>query len=676
MTALQNKPRRLGNPAIAPPARALPRRVGVVGAGSIGPDIGYYLASELPDCSLVLVDVDSRALAQARERLAKYAAKGVERGKLSADHAARVMAGLTVTAEYALLGDCDWVIEAASENLPLKQRIFAQIEAVVGTGALLTSNTSSLPAHRLFEHLQHPSRATVTHFFAPAFQNPVVEVVEWDGADAQSIEYLRWLFACTGKVPIVVADHVCFMLDRIFDNWCNESGHLLEEATAAEIDSVAQELAHAGPFFVLNLANGNPIIVETNSLQSEEEGRHYLPARVFASVERWRTVIPGQSVAVSETVRAAIRDRLLGILFSQAVDILDRNIGSAADLDLGCRLAFGLRQGPLALMQAAGEGEVDRVLQKLALQRPGMPTRRRPLSAYSVSVRHLLVDEIDGVQVITLRRPDALNALHDELNDEILSVLRAGEADARIEGFVITGFGTRAFCAGADIGRFPALLGDAQAASDYARACSRLLLYLDAMAKPVVAALNGMALGGGLELAIRSHGIVAVHGTSLQFPEIGLGLVPGIGAVVIPYRRWPRAAQLMHRMLRTAERVSADEAERVGIVDACVERERLFPRAISLAKELAERPRRDLNGIADLPAMTPLEPRSADGRPLSIQVTRIMERAIVSAAAAPSLASALEIGYRAFGESACTAAAREGIEAFMARRVPDYLKTG
>ena len=209
MTALQNKPRRLGNPAIAPPARALPRKVGVVGAGSIGPDIGYYLTSELPDCSLVLVDVDSRALAQARERLAKYAAKGVERGKLSADHAARVMAGLTVTAEYALLSDCDWVIEAASENLPLKQRIFAEIEAVVGTGALLTSNTSSLPAHRLFEHLQHPNRATVTHFFAPAFQNPVVEVVEWDGADVQSIDifdgYSRAPARCRSSLPTTFA---------------------------------------------------------------------------------------------------------------------------------------------------------------------------------------------------------------------------------------------------------------------------------------------------------------------------------------------------------------------------------------------------------------------------------------------------------------------------------------
>ena len=82
------------------------------------------------------------------------------------------------------------------------------------------------------------------------------------------------------------------MLDRIFDNWCNDAGLLLDRASAAEIDTIATEFVHAGPFFVLNLANGNPIIVETNTLQADEEGEHYRPAAVFRSVEKWRTVAP------------------------------------------------------------------------------------------------------------------------------------------------------------------------------------------------------------------------------------------------------------------------------------------------------------------------------------------------------------------------------------------------
>ena len=123
-----------------------------------------------------------------------------------------------------MLQGSDWVIESATENLPLKRAIFTEVESRVAADALITSNTSSLPAARLFSHLRHPERATVTHFFAPAFLNPVVEVVDWPALGREGLQHLRWLFASTGKVPLVTADAVCFMLDRIFDNWCNEAG--------------------------------------------------------------------------------------------------------------------------------------------------------------------------------------------------------------------------------------------------------------------------------------------------------------------------------------------------------------------------------------------------------------------------------------------------------------------
>jgi enoyl-CoA hydratase/3-hydroxyacyl-CoA dehydrogenase len=93
--------------------------------------------------------------------------------------------------------------------------------------------------------MRHPARATVTHFFAPAWRNPAVEVIEWKKSDPAVVEYLRWAFCMTGKVPLLTADVACFMLDRIFDNWCNESAMLLDRATAAEVDSVASEFVRA-----------------------------------------------------------------------------------------------------------------------------------------------------------------------------------------------------------------------------------------------------------------------------------------------------------------------------------------------------------------------------------------------------------------------------------------------
>jgi enoyl-CoA hydratase/3-hydroxyacyl-CoA dehydrogenase len=663
------------NPLLATPARALPRCIAVIGAGTIGPDIGYYLKSALPGLKLFLVDVSQKAVDGALLRFQDYAKKAVARGKMSEADAAAVTSNLVGTLDYADIAGCDWVIEAATENLALKRKIFAQIEAVVRPDALITSNTSSLPAAQIFSALQHKERATVTHFFAPAWRNPAVEVIAWEQTDPAVVEYLRWVFCMTGKVPLVTADVACFMLDRIFDNWCNESALLLDRATAAEVDSVAAEFVHAGPFFVLNLARGNPIITETNTLQAEMEGEHYTPAPIFRSVDTWVTVPPGRKVEVTKDTAKAVRERLLGILFSQSVDIVDRKIGDSADLDLGCRLALGFKNGPLDLMRMLGEPASGRALMRLREERPGMPMPQRPFDAYQDFLRHILVDDMDGVKIITLRRPEAMNALHDEMNDEILSVIRRFENDPKVSGFVITGYGTRAFCAGADIGRFVDMLGDAPASAQYARDCSRLLVHLDRMKKPVVAALNGMALGGGLELAMRCHAIVAMKRAWLQLPEVTLGIVPGIGAMVVPYRRWPHAAATFNAMLRQAERLKASRAHELGIVSGLADD---YPSLIGMAAARVRELAGKVTPIGDAPVevgIEPVEARSTGGQILSRECIDIMEQAIREAAAAPTFAAALEAGYLAFGRSACTGAAREGITSFKEKRPADFGKT-
>ncbi|HUN70106.1 MAG TPA: 3-hydroxyacyl-CoA dehydrogenase family protein, partial [Burkholderiales bacterium] len=229
------------NPLIQTPTRPMPSRVAVIGAGTIGPDIGYYLKSALPDLDLVLVDIAQAAVDRAVARFGEYAAKALARGKMSEAEAAAVKRGVRGTTDYAAIRGVDWVLEAATEDLALKQKIFAQVESLVSADALITSNTSSLPAARIFAGLKHKSRATVTHFFAPAWRNPVVEVVRAKDADPKVVEYLRWLFCMTGKVPLVTEDVECFMLDRVFDNWCNDAAHCLDYATAAQIDSVAGE---------------------------------------------------------------------------------------------------------------------------------------------------------------------------------------------------------------------------------------------------------------------------------------------------------------------------------------------------------------------------------------------------------------------------------------------------
>jgi enoyl-CoA hydratase / 3-hydroxyacyl-CoA dehydrogenase len=673
------KYKKFNNPILIQPTRELPKWVGIIGAGTIGPDIGYYLKSAIPDLKLVLIDINQEALDKAVDRICAYAEKGRSRGKLSDEQADKVQENILASTDYQALAYCDWVIEAASEDIDLKRKIFSDVEAIVNETTLITSNTSSIPAERLFSHLQHPQRTTVTHFFAPAFRNPAVEIVRWEKSDGFMIEYLRWLFYVTDKMPMVTTDVVCFMLDRIFDNWCNEAALLLDNATPAQIDYASSSFVHAGPFFVLNLANGNPIIIETNALQTEIEGEHYTPAEIFKTAGTWDTIKPGEKVELEAELEAEIKDRLLGILFSQSVDILDREIGKPEDLDLGSRLAFAFKQGPLELMRGIGEQECTRILEKFSKTKPGMPLPKQSISTYTNFKRFILLDELDGVKIITIRRPDAMNALHDEMNDEILETIKQYENDPDVTGFVISGYGMRAFSAGADIGKFPTMLGDKQQSIEYAQTCSRLLSYLDTCKKPVVAALNGMALGGGLELAIRCHGIVAVNDAWMQFPEITLGIAPGIGGMAVPYRRWPQASSVFHNMLIKAEKLSASKASELGMINTLVDKHiNLIPAGVWLVKDLAEKQHK----IKDEPVtIAPIireinEPLSAQGQRLSAEVLDIMCNAINNAAAASSFSDALQVGYEAFGDSACTAAAKEGIASFSEGRKPDFAKTG
>lgn len=667
----------LENPLIQVPDRAMPDHVAIVGAGTIGPDIGYYLKSQLPSLRLTLVDVSEDAVANALQRISAYADKGLKRGKLTPSQASAAVENIVATCNYDALTEADWVIEAATENLNLKRGIFAEVEKRVAPGTLLTSNTSSLPAKQIFAELKQPQRATVTHFFAPAFTNPIVEIVDWAQLDPGHLHWLRYLFAATGKVPMVTRDVVCFMLDRIFDNWCNEAGWLLQQASASQIDAVAQTWVHAGPFFVLNLANGNPIIVETNQLQAEHEGSHYAPAPVFRSVARWNTNSPAAPVDVEETLAKQIGDRLLGILYSQTLNILDRKIGEPHDLELGSRLAFGFRKGPLEMMSEDPE-KTQQVLQTLNSERPGMPMPDRELAAYSPGRRFVLCDQVDGVRVITLRRPEALNALHDESNDEILALLREFENDDRTIGFVITGFGRRAFCAGADLGRFPELLGDHSAAVAYARACSRVLEQLDAMKKPVVAAINGIALGGGFELAMRCDELIGAATAQFQLPEVTLGIAPGIGALVVPFRRWPAASEPLLDMLFSGRRLGAEQARKLDVLCETVDDDRqLLARAIDRVRNLTKTGplNQQLRQEIELPEFKPTG-LSFDGSLLSAEVISLIDAGVRHAASTPGLGDALEVGYQCFGATACTPAAREGIEAFLAGEKPDFTRSG
>ena len=658
------------NPLIQEPKKALPKTVAIIGVGAIGPDIAYFFKSALPTIELILVDIDPKQLDTARISINNYIQKALSYKKISEKQAKDMGSGITYTLNFSSISNADIVVEAVTEDINIKKKVFEQIEACVGDETIIASNTSALPAKRIFSCLRKKRRATVTHFFAPAWRNEAVEIVDWETVDKELVQYLSWMFCSLGKVPLVTKDEICFMLDRIFDNWCNESALMLDIASASQIDRIAEEFVSAGPFFVLNFAKGNPLIIKTNTLQMEE-GEQYKPAEIFKSVETWHI---DRRAQVSEETANSIRERLLGILFSQSFDVVDKAIGSIADLNLGCQVGLGFRQGPFDIMHQLGESEVARIMNRYSQTRPGMPKQKKDFLCYQAFRRHILVDDVENVKVITIRRPNVRNALSDDTNDEIMSAIKEGEADLKVKGFVITGYGPSAFCSGAEISKFLKLLGNSEAAANYARDVSKLLRYLDGLTKPVVAAVNGYAIGGGFELAMRCNRIVATENAWFQLPEVTLGILPGIGGMVVPFRKWDKSTfSIFQEAVRFAKRISAKEAFGMGVITKIASSYAdLIKVALSEVNNIAGNVGRPRDGSVDIGKMEMVEKPTADDVVLSTEVDTIICRAMKRAAKAKTFEDALEVGYEAFGKVACSKAAKEGISAFIEKRKTNF----
>ena len=198
--------------------------------------------------------------------------------------------------------------------------------------------------------------------------------------------------------------------------------------------------------------------------------------------------------------------------------------------------------------------------------------------------QNLLIEVRDSTQIITLNRPNVFNALNAQVRVELEQAFTAAETNENIRVVVITGNG-RAFGAGKDIPEFVDLGGDGMAAES--REDHRVFGKIRNLSKPVIAAINGMALGGGLELAMSCHIRVAADTAILGQPEVGLGGIPGGGGTQVLPRLIGTGAALYY--LLTGENISVQEAYRLGLVDKVVPADKLMVTALAIAKVIGQK---------------------------------------------------------------------------------------
>ncbi len=197
----------------------------------------------------------------------------------------------------------------------------------------------------------------------------------------------------------------------------------------------------------------------------------------------------------------------------------------------------------------------------------------------------LLTEISENILTITINRPDRLNALNMQVIDELGQCVAEASADPLIRGIIITGAGHKAFVAGADISEFAAF--GSHKGEKMSRNGHRVFNSIERCPKPVVAAINGFALGGGCELAMACHLRIASENARFGQPEINLGIIPGYGGTQRLVRYLGRTKAL--ELLLTGEMITAQEAYSLGLVNMVVTQEELRAKCRSVLQKILEK---------------------------------------------------------------------------------------
>ncbi len=538
--------------------------VGVIGSGAIGPDLAYGFVSALartPNAKVFLNDIRQEALDAGVARIRKYVSKGVARGKLSPKAATAIEAALVPTLNLADLADCDYVLEAATEQLPIKRQILAQLEDVVRPDCLIGFATSGIPRAQIAAETRHPERCFVNHPFFPAWRSLPIEVV-LSGDEALGDSMLATLQRL-GKVPVVTADVECFAADDIFCNYCTEAARIVHDgvATAAQVDRIVNEaVGGGGPFNVLDLTRGNLLTVHCQELMRDAPtGSVWFeppPNLAAQGNDPWHA--EPTSSGYDKATQAAVLERILAVLFARTYFVIDNGICTAAETNWMTRTALGFNPGIVEYAEQLGAERVHAICTGYAAENPGFEVPKSIADkTLGTTPSPLFVQTTrDGdVAVVTIWRPEVKNALNGAVMRELGETFDALAADDSVRGVVLTGY--EGSLAGADIMELAAL-ETVEEAEALCRRGQAVINRIAGMPKPVVAALEGAVLGGGAELAMACHARVVGKRLTFGQPEVGLGIVPGYGGT----QRLPRLIGLDHalEMLRLGTPIDAATA--------------------------------------------------------------------------------------------------------------------
>jgi enoyl-CoA hydratase/carnithine racemase len=369
----------------------------------------------------------------------------------------------------------------------------------------------------------------------------------------------------------------------------------------------------------------------------------------------WETAARGEQVEYSKEIYEAISSRAMGAFFGIACEIVESGITNIGDLDMAIENGLDMTP-PFRLMNQVGIN---------AKENPGFKVtemmRKQAATGKPWKIPVVFREDKGDVAIVKIRRPRVLNALNKDVFDQLEEIFRDIQKDPKIKGAVLTGFGTRAFVSGADIG----MLASQKTAKEGEEGCLKnhsVLNLIESLGKPVVCAMNGLALGGGNEIAMACTARIAEKGQKVFVgqPEPKLGFIPGGGGT----QRLPRLIGLEKAwpILRSSNPISSAQAKEVGLIQEEVEGD-LIEAGINWVKNI-------LSGKVKVPLIpkgpipTPSKLPEVDIEHLSRKIDSLLQKAILEGAKM-TLEDGLKLEARIFGECFATEDRKIGIDNFM-----------
>lgn len=254
------------------------KKIGVIGAGQMGSGIAEVAVASGFD--VLMRDVSHEAVEKGRMRIITDFDKRVQKGKMTAEEKEETIQRLSITVKMEDFGDCDFIIEAAVENIPLKWEIFKKLEEVAGPKAILASNTSSISITRIASVTRKPDRVIGMHFFNPAPVMKLIEIIRGLVTSDETFQITKELSLKLGKTPLEANDFPGFISSRLIFSYMNEAIYALYEGMgkAEDIDAIMKMGANH-PMGPLELADfvGLDTVLSVMSVLQEGFGDKYRP---------------------------------------------------------------------------------------------------------------------------------------------------------------------------------------------------------------------------------------------------------------------------------------------------------------------------------------------------------------------------------------------------------------